>query len=118
MFRVDDLNQWRGDDVVDDGGDRSGKRDQIDDDAETEEPTLLDVTTGRISYQLAFVPCESGRVGKDRLMTDKATFVVDGAPSIDPDSELPDDLELQLYRDDAVPYVSGSAPSGRRLVRR
>lgn len=52
MAMREDINQWRGQDVVDPGGDKIGKLEEIYYDSDTDQPVFLGVKTGHMSHHL------------------------------------------------------------------
>lgn len=116
--RLSDLNEWRGSDVVDPGGERIGSLEEIYYDAETDQPVFLGVRTGRVFHHLRFVPLEGTAIGRNRIATDRARSVVEQSPSIEDGNEMSTDLEADLFGYYQLPYAAGPSPSGRRLVRR
>ncbi len=118
MATIDDISQWKGEDVVDPGGDKVGRLEEIYYDVETDEPAFLAVKMGFLGHSLAFVPFDGAAVGKNYLVVRHAKSVVKNAPTIQAGAELPADEEAKIYDYYGMPYTSGTSPSGKRLVRR
>jgi uncharacterized protein YrrD len=115
MVNLESFNEWRGEDVVDPGGDRIGKLDRVYYDTTTDQPLFLGVMTGHLFHHLVLVPVAGTTVGRDRISTDRAKSVVEHSPTIDPDDELSADVESAVFDYYGLPY-DGAA--GHRLVRR
>jgi len=94
----EDVLSWRGQDMVDNDGDKIGKIDEIYLDQETNEPEWAVVTTGLFGTKQTFVPIADATSTGDgvRLPYEKAQ--VKDAPKIDPDGKLSQDEERQLYQ--------------------
>ncbi|MGH7640740.1 MAG: PRC-barrel domain-containing protein [Candidatus Dormibacteria bacterium] len=117
-MQLADITEWRGDDVVDIGGEKIGTLEVVYYDAETDEPLFLGLKAGLLPPHLTFVPVAGLSVGKHRLVTDQAKSVVRSAPTIGLADELPEDLEPKIFEHYEIPYHPAKSPSGRRLARR
>src|SRR3954463_9468359 len=108
----DDVLSWRGQDMVDNDGDKIGKIDEIYLDAETNEPEWAVVTTGLFGTKQTFVPIQDATSTGDgvRVPFEKAT--VKDAPKIDPDGRLSQEEERELYRHYGRDYAEFSGPGG------
>ncbi|MGH9104124.1 MAG: PRC-barrel domain-containing protein [Acidimicrobiales bacterium] len=115
---MEDLNQWRGEDVLDAGGDKIGKLEEIYYDSESDQPLFLGVKIGHLSHRLAFVPFVGVSIGKGHLSTNQSKSVVQQAPAIDPGTELMAERESEIFGYYNLAYRPSSTPSGKRLVRR
>ncbi|MGH9086580.1 MAG: PRC-barrel domain-containing protein [Acidimicrobiales bacterium] len=118
MPGMEDLNQWRGEDVVDTGGDKIGKLEEIYYDSDNDEPVFLGVKTGHLSHHLLFVPYQGVSAGNGHVSTNQAKSVVEKAPKIEPGSELARDQEVEIFEYYNMPYTPSFSSGGRRLVRR
>ena len=98
MIPVENITDWRGQDVVDPIGEKLGKLEEVYFDGETDEPAFAAVKTGLVSKRLTLVPL---RAGERRAATTcawtarKAEFKK--APSFDTDVELTLDDEAETY---------------------
>src|SRR3954447_25755688 len=108
----DDVLSWRGQDMVDNDGDKIGKIEEIYLDAETNEPEWAVVTTGLFGTKQTFVPIQDASQTGDgvRVPFEKAT--VKDAPKIDPDGRLSQEEERELYRHYGRDYADFSGPGG------
>ncbi|MGH7666431.1 MAG: PRC-barrel domain-containing protein [Candidatus Dormibacteria bacterium] len=118
MVKLEDINQWRGEDVVDAGGDKIGTLEEIYYDEETDQPLFLGVKVGLLNQHLTLVPYSGISVGKDYLLTDRAKSLVKSAPTLALGAELPQDEEAKIFEHYHLDYSPSSRPSGKRLIRR
>jgi hypothetical protein len=117
VIPVENIAEWRGQDVVDDAGAKLGRLAEIYFDGETDEPTFAGVKSGLVSKSLTLVPLAHASVGRDfvRVRHSKGDFK--NAPSFDTDAELSLEDEAAAYRHYGLEY----APAGegaRRLAKR
>jgi hypothetical protein len=114
---VEDLKDWRGEDVLDPHSDKLGKLDEVYYDVETDRPAFAAVRSGTLSKHLTLVPLDGATVGRDylRVSTDKNRFK--GAPSYTPDVELSGDDEAQAYGYFGLDYAPGGLNGARRRAR-
>ena len=102
-------SEWEGRAVVDPEGDKIGKVDAIYVDEQTDQPEWALVNTGLFGSKSSFVPLAGAALDGDvlRVAVDKAR--VKDAPRVDPDGELSEQEEADLFRHYGVPYdESGS----------
>jgi hypothetical protein len=118
MFPAENLRDWRGEKVIDPGGDKIGDLEAVYVDTATDEPAFLTVRVGFIGrYRLAFVPATGATVKPDAIRVRYDKKVVQDAPTIDTDGELTAAEEPQVFAHYQLPYVTG-ASGERRLARR
>jgi len=112
MFTIDELEGIRGGDVMDRTGEKIGSVHEIYLDQETGRPEWAAVKTGLFGGKLTLVPlAEAERPGDNlRLPYDKAQ--VKDAPRVDPDGELSQDEEAQLYAHYGLDYGEHHSDSG------
>jgi uncharacterized protein (TIGR02271 family) len=94
----EDVLSWRGQDMVDNDGDKIGKIDEIYLDQETNEPDWAVVTTGLFGTKQTFVPIADATSTGDGVRVPYEKAQVKDAPKIDPDGKLSQDEERQLYQ--------------------
>ena len=94
----EDVLSWRGQDLVDNDGDKIGSIEDIYLDRETDQPEWAVVTTGLFGTKRTFVPLSDAQPHEEgvRVPFEKAT--VKDAPRIDPDGELSREDEQTLYQ--------------------
>jgi len=97
MRTLEDVQAWRGQDVVDRDGDKVGKLEDIYLDRESGQPEWVAVKTGLFGNKVTFVPLDGADPGEGgvRVAYDKAT--IKDAPNIDADGRLSSEEERRLY---------------------
>ena len=88
MIVVDDIKEWRGQDVVDSRGQKLGKLDEIYYDTETDRPAFAAVKSGTISKHLTLLPLAGATVGRDHLSVSADKDRLKGVPTFPTDEEL------------------------------
>ncbi len=117
MVELDNIREWRGQDVVDPDGEKIGKLEDVYFDIESDQPQFARVKTGLLGRRLTFVPLMDAVAGRDQLQVAYDKDRVKDAPSIEPDAELSDQEEADVYRFYGLEY-SPASTGGRRLARR
>ena len=118
MFEAGDIREWRGYDVVDDGGHKIGTLESVYVDTGTDQPAFATVTIGLPTRRrLVFVPLTGATVGPGYLKVTHPRSQVKDAPSIEVDGELPAGDEEGIFQHYELPYQAG-AGGERRLARR
>ncbi|MEA2141680.1 MAG: hypothetical protein QOI64_110, partial [Solirubrobacteraceae bacterium] len=112
----EDVLSWRGQDLVDNDGDKIGTIEEIYLDAETDEPEWAVVKTGLFGNKQSFVPIGDASPAGDgiRVPFDKAT--VKDAPNVDPDGRLSQQEERELYAHYDREYSDFSGPGGSGVL--
>jgi uncharacterized protein (TIGR02271 family) len=126
MPNTQEANAWRGRTMVDNDGDKLGKIDEIYVDAQTDKPEWALVTTGLFGTRSTFVPlAEANEADGDHVRVPYEKAQVKDAPNIEPDHELSQDEEANLYRHYGIEYgesrsdtglPEGQADTGREAV--
>ena len=118
MFEAADIREWRGHDVVDDGGHKIGTLESVYVDTGSDQPSFATVTVGLPTRRrLVFVPLDAATVGPGYLKVNHSRNQVKDAPSIDTDGELPAEDEEAIFKHYNLAYQAG-ASGERRLARR
>jgi hypothetical protein len=118
MFEAGDIREWRGHDVVDDGGHRIGTLESVYVDTGTDQPSFATVTVGLPTRRrLVFVPLHLATVGPAYLRVHYPKAQVKDAPSIDTDGELPAAAEEAVFTHYGLVFHPGGGGE-RRLARR
>ena len=112
MSKVAEVYQWRGRTVVDRDGEKIGKLDEIYLDRETNEPEWALVKTGLLGTKSSFVPLTGAASADDDVRVAHGKGQVKDAPSVDPDGELSQQEEEQLYRHYGLQYSEIGSASG------
>jgi uncharacterized protein (TIGR02271 family) len=98
--------QWRGANVIDASGDKVGKVEEIYLDQETDQPEWALVKTGLFGKS-SFVPLTGASPDGDDLRVQYEKSQISDAPKIDPDQELSQQEEQDLYAHYGMSYGSG-----------
>jgi uncharacterized protein YrrD len=117
VIPVENIAEWRGQDVVDDSGAKLGKLAEVYFDGETDEPAFAGVKSGLLSKSLTLVPIAHASVGRDFLRVSHSKSEFKKAPSFDTDRELSLDDEASAYRHYGLEYAPAGA-GARRLAKR
>jgi sporulation protein YlmC with PRC-barrel domain len=94
---IDTALDWRGRNVVDRNGEKIGKFDEIYLDEETSRPEWAAVATGLFGRKHTLIPLSEARLEGDDLQVPFDQEQVKDAPAVDPDDELSQEEERQLY---------------------
>jgi sporulation protein YlmC with PRC-barrel domain len=117
MIPVENITDWRGQEVVDRKGDKLGKVEDVYFDGETDEPAFISIKSGLVSKSLTLVPLAGASVGREYLRVDHAKGDVKKAPSFDTDREFSLNDEARAYRYYGLEYEPAGA-GARRLAKR
>ena len=117
MIPVENIADWRGQEVVDRKGDKLGKLEDVYFDGETDEPAFISIKTGLVNKSITLVPLARASVGRAYLRVDHAKGDVKKAPSFDTDRELTLNDEARAYRYYGLEYEP-AGEGARRLAKR
>jgi len=117
MIPVENITDWRGQEVVDPNGEKLGKLEEVYFDGETDEPVFGAVKTGLVSKSLTLVPLLRASVGRDYVRVDRRKAVFKKAPSFDTGTELTLDDEAKTYEHYSMDYTP-AGEGARRLAKR
>ena len=94
-----DNRDWRGHEVVDRDGDKVGEVDDLLVDGETGRAEWAIVNTGLLGMSSTLVPLTGAHVTEDeRIQVAHDKGLIDDAPGLDPQAELSERQEAELYR--------------------
>jgi uncharacterized protein (TIGR02271 family) len=113
MFSTQEARALIGATAYDQGGQKVGTLSTLYLDKATGEPEWLTVKTGMFEMKETFVPlalARPRREGEVEFATDKDTIT--GAPKIDPDGNLEESEEEQLFRHYGMDYSERRSPTG------
>ena len=104
--------EWRGSSAVDSDGEKIGTIEEIYMDVETGRPEWLAVKTGLFGMKLSFIPVAeaSASNGEVQVPYDKAQ--IKDAPAVEPDGDLSQEEEANLYRHYGLDYSEARSDSG------
>jgi uncharacterized protein (TIGR02271 family) len=94
---IEELQTWRGKDVVGPDGKKSGSLETIYLDRHSGEPEWAAVKTGLFGSKVSFVPLEGATPTGDELRVNHDKSAVKDSPNIDADGELSEEEEARLY---------------------
>jgi uncharacterized protein (TIGR02271 family) len=112
MPTTEEINNWRGREARGIDGDKLGKVEDIYLDEHTGKPEWLALKTGMFGGNVSFVPLAKANLDADVITVpyDKAT--VKDAPHADPDGQLSQQEEAELYRHYGLDYGEVRSDSG------
>jgi hypothetical protein len=114
-----DFSEWHGKDLIDNGGERIGKLEDVYFDVETDQPQFATVKEGLFGRHLTFVPLTEMILGPNDLQVSVSKSLIKDAPNIELQGEaLSQEAESALYHYYQLNYTPSDTPSGRRLARR
>ena len=108
----DRILQFRGQDLVDRSGDKIGSIEEIYLDTQTGEPEWALVHTGLFGTKQTFVPLREASEGEGGLQVPFDKAQVKDAPKMDPDGQLSQNEEADLYRHYGMEYSESQSDTG------
>jgi uncharacterized protein (TIGR02271 family) len=111
-IQKDRVLQFRGQDLTDSSGDKIGKIEEIYLDTDTNEPEWALVHTGLFGTKQTFVPIRDASEADGSLSVPFAKDQVKDAPKVDPDGQLSQEEESELYRHYGMNYSESDSDSG------
>ena len=103
---------WRGATAVDHDGEKIGTIDEIYADADTDKPEWLAVKTGLFGMKLSFIPIAEASETGGQVRVPYDNQQVKDAPAVEPDGELSQEEEANLYRHYGLGYSEARSDSG------
>jgi PRC-barrel domain len=113
---IEDVKEWRGQDVVDAQGEKLGKLDEVYYDTESDAPAFGAVKSGLMGKHITLVPLAGASAGQTYIRVATAKDRFKNAPSIDPDAELTAEDEASSYGHFGLDYRPAGA-GARRLAK-
>jgi uncharacterized protein (TIGR02271 family) len=111
------VTEWRGQELLDNDGDKIGKIEEIYLDTATDQPEWALVKTGLFGGKGTFVPLSQANPTGDGVQVPFEKSHVKDAPNIDPDGQLSHSEERRLYEHYGIGYDSDSTSgSGTRTT--
>jgi uncharacterized protein (TIGR02271 family) len=111
-IQKDRVLQFRGQNLTDSSGDKIGKIEEIYLDTDTNEPEWALVTTGLFGSKQTFVPIRDASETEGSLQVPFAKDDVKDAPKVDPDGQLSQTEEAELYRHYGMSYSESDSDTG------
>jgi uncharacterized protein (TIGR02271 family) len=109
---VQETTSWRGRTAVDANGDKIGTIEEIYLDTETSQPEWLAVRTGLFGTHVSFVPLAQAREESGDVRVPFEKSQVKDAPRAEPDGQLSEREEAELYRHYGMEYSDARSGSG------
>ena len=106
------VTEWRGQELLDNDGEKIGKIEEIYLDTDTDQPEWALVKTGLFGGKGTFVPLAQANPTGDGVQVPFEKDHVKDAPNIDPDGELSRSEERTLYEHYGLGYDDTSSGSG------
>jgi uncharacterized protein (TIGR02271 family) len=107
-----DILSWRGHELLGSDGEKLGTIEEIYLDTQTREPEWALVTTGMFGTKQSFVPLRDASPSGDAVSVPFDKSTVKQSPKIDPDSQLSQSEEAELYRHYGMDYSETASGSG------
>ncbi len=116
QIAVEDVKEWRGENVLGLDDEKYGKLEEVYYDTETDLPAFGAVKSGTFGKKLTLVPLAGATAGRSHLRVgvDKDTFKK--APSFDTDIDFSAEDEAEIYSFYGIGYVS-VGQDARRLAK-
>jgi uncharacterized protein (TIGR02271 family) len=111
-LQKDQILAMRGESLHDSDGDKIGTIEEIYLDAQTDQPEWALVNTGRFGGKSTFVPLATATQQGDTLSVPFDKNQVKDAPKMDPDGQLSQQEEAELYRYYGLDYGESQSDSG------
>ena len=111
-LQKDALLAKRGEDLYDSDGEKIGTIEEIYLDAQSGEPEWALVNTGMFGTKSSFVPLQGASQDGDTLKVPYDKAQVKDAPKVDPDGELSQQQESELYAHYGLDYSESRSDSG------
>jgi sporulation protein YlmC with PRC-barrel domain len=104
--------EWRGQELLDNDGQKIGTIEEIYLDTETDQPEWALVKTGLFGGKGTFVPLQQANPSEGGVQVPFEKSHVKDAPNVDPDGELSQSEEQTLYRHYGLEYGESQSGSG------
>jgi uncharacterized protein (TIGR02271 family) len=111
-FDTSEVTRWRGRTMITRDGDKIGKIDEIYLDEETGRPEWALVNTGLLGMKSNFVPLTGAESVNDEVLVEYSKDQVKEAPGMDPEGQLSQQEEAELYSHYGLDYSKRRSGSG------
>ena len=88
MPTVEAIESWRGQDVLDNDGEKVGRLEEVYYDAAGREPVLVSIKRGRLGHQVKLVPLSDVAVSRDYIRLPFSGDQIGGSPDVTVGDEL------------------------------
>jgi hypothetical protein len=113
---IEDIKDWRGQDVVDSQGEKLGKLEEVYYDTESDLPAFGAIKSGLVGKHITLVPLAGATAGQSYIRVATAKDRFKDAPQIDTDTELTSEAEAESYHHFDLEYRPMGA-GARRLAK-
>jgi uncharacterized protein (TIGR02271 family) len=104
--------EWRGREIIGRNGEKIGSLDELYTDTATNVPEWAAVRTGLFGTKLSFVPLAEASPSGEQVRVPYDKSQIQDAPRIDPEGQLSQEEEAQLYSHYGLPYSERTSDSG------
>ena len=117
MFDIEQISEWRGQDVLDPRDNKVGRLEEIYHDKHASTPGFACVKTGLLGRRLSFVPLTGASMARDHVRVAYMADQIKRAPSAEPDGMLTAQEESALFDHYGLQGPIDPAANSPRLVR-
>ncbi len=118
MPRVESIESWRGQDVLDSAGEKAGRLEEVFYDVAGDEPVLISIKRGRLGHQVKLAPLSDAAVSRDYIRLPFTGEQLGGAPDVTVEDELTAEQSAAVCALFAVPQSSGPLVGASLRARR
>ena len=118
MPRVESIESWRGQDVLDSAGEKAGRLEEVFYDVAEDEPVLISIKHGRLGHHVKLAPLSDAAVSRDYIRLPFTGEQLSGAPDVTVGDELTAEQSAAVCALFAVPQSSGPLVGASLLARR
>lgn len=113
MSEMTEAYEWQGRTIVGSDGEKIGKVGEIYLDGETNKPEWATVSSGLFGKNSHFVPLADASPDGEDVRVQVSREQVKDAPSVDPEGELSEQEERQLFEHYGVPYTTAGGTTAQ-----
>lgn len=117
MFDIEQISEWRGQDVIDPRDTKVGRLEEIYHDKHASTAGFACVKTGLFGRRLSFVPLAGASMARDHIRVAYLADQIKRAPSAEPDGQLTAQEESALFEHYGLEGPIDPAANSPRLVR-
>jgi PRC-barrel domain len=88
VSRVESIESWRGQDVLDNAGEKVGRLEEVYYDAAGDEPVLISIKRGRLGHQVKLAPLSDAAASRDYVRLPFTGQQLGGSPDVTVGDEL------------------------------
>lgn len=118
MPRVESIESWRGQDVLDSAGEKAGRLEEVFYDAAGDEPVLISIKHGRLGHQVKLAPLSDAAVSRDYIRLPFTGEQLGGAPDVTVGEELTAEQSAAVCALFALPQSTGPLVGASLRARR